>query len=127
MRTLLFILISFVGLTAAICGLLMISYPDGRALGLVPDILEGTFFNNFLIPGIILAIVGSINVAAVFSNMQRSNNRYNWSLAGGVLISGWIIAETILIPAIHWLQFIYLVSGILIILISYQLKGKWAV
>ncbi len=106
--------------------MLMISYPDGRVLGLVPDILEGTFFKNFFIPGIILTIVGGINIAAVFSNMQRSDNRYNWSLAGGVLISGWIIAETILISAIYWLQFVYLVSGILIILISYQLKGKWA-
>ena len=127
MRLLLFLLISFVGLTATICGMLLIADPDGSVFQLSHSMLQGTFFKNFLIPGIILTIVGSINMAAVFSNMQGSKNRYNWSLAGGILICVWIILQIIMIQTFYWLQFVYLGTGILVILLSFQLKGKWIV
>jgi len=37
------------------------------------------------------------------------------------------LVQLLLIQAAHWLHFIYLGIGLLIILIAYQLKGKWAV
>jgi uncharacterized membrane protein len=92
------------------------------------SLLEGTPFNDFRIPGLLLAvIVGGINLLAVFFNMKRHANRYNWALGGGLVITGWIIIQMILIGSFHWLYLFYLIIGILIILISYQLKGKWAV
>lgn len=128
MKPLLFILISFIAVTSTLSGLLMISRPDGEILNLPINLLEGTPFKNFLIPGILLTtIVGGVNLLAVFFNMQRHPNRYNWAISGGVAITGWIIAQMILIRTIHWLHFIYLGIGLLIILIAYQLKGKWAV
>ena len=128
MRSFLFILISFIAITSTLSGLLMLSDPEGGILNLSPALLEGTPFNDFLIPGILLTtIVGFVNLLAVFYNLQRQTNRYNWSLAGGLMISGWIVIQMILIHAIHWLHFIYLGIGLLIILIAWQLKGKWAV
>ena len=128
MRSLLFILVSFIAVTSTLSGLLMISNPDGGVLNLPLSLLDGTPFNDFLIPGILLtAVVGFVNLLAVFFNLQRHPNRYNWAIAGGMMISGWIITQMILIQTIHWLHFIYLGVGMLIILISYQLKGKWAV
>jgi hypothetical protein len=127
MKTILFILICFVGLTATVSGLLMISKPNGDIMGLSLSLLEPTPFTNYLIPGIVLAIlVGAVNLVAVFFNIQRNANRYNWAIAGGVMISGWIIAQMILIQTAHWLHFLYLGIGVLIILLAYQLKGKWA-
>ena len=128
MRSFLFILISFIAVTSTLSGLLMLSDPDGGILNLSPALLEGTPFNDFLIPGILLtAVVGFVNLLAVFYNLQRHPDRYNWAMAGGMMISGWIITQMILIQTIHWLHFIYLGVGMLIILIAYQLKGKWAV
>ena len=128
MKSLLFILVSFIAVTSTLSGLLMISHPDGGILNLPLGLLDGTPFKNFLIPGILMTtIVGLVNLLAVFFNMQRHPNRYNWAMAGGIMISGWIIAQMILTREIHWLHFIYLSIGLLIILISYQLKGKWAV
>jgi hypothetical protein len=128
MKTLLFILVSFIAVTSTISGLLMISKPDGSIFNLPLSLLEGTSFKNFLIPGILLTVlVGGANVLAVFYNMQRHPKRYNWAMAGGIMISGWIIVQMILLHAAHWLHFIYLGIGLLIILIAYQLKGKWAV
>jgi hypothetical protein len=128
MKTLLFILVSFIAVTATISGLLMISNPDGEIMSLSLSLLYQTPFKNFLIPGIILAVfVGGINLIAVFYNIQRNMNRYNWAIAGGVVITGWIIVQMILIQTVYWLHFLYLGIGVLIILLAFQLKGKWVV
>jgi len=128
MKTLLLILVSFIALTSTLSGLLMISNPDGGIMNLQLSLVKGTPFKNFLIPGILLmVVVGGVNVLAVFYNMQRHPNRYNWAIAGGIMISGWIVVQMILIHTAHWLHILYLGIGIIIILLAYQLKGKWAV
>ncbi|MBL7747975.1 MAG: hypothetical protein JNM19_11135 [Chitinophagaceae bacterium] len=128
MRSLLFFLLVFAGGASFVSGLMMISSPDGSNLNLPLSLLEGTPFDNYLVPGIILAfIVGGINMAAVALNLQRHKARYNWAQAGGVVLGGWIIVQMILIHTVHWLHFIFLGLGVLIILVAYQLKGKWAV
>ena len=128
MKTILFILISFVALTATVSGLFLISKPNGEILGLSLNLLIETPFKNFLIPGILLTVlVGGTNLFAVFYNIQRNVNRYNWALAGGIMITGWIIAQIIIIQTVNWLHFLYLGIGVLIILLAFQLKGKWVV
>ena len=128
MKSILFILVTFIAITSTLSGLLMISNPDGGLMNLTLSLLDGTPFKNFMVPGILLTgIVGGVNLVAVFFNMQRHSNRYNWAIAGGMVISGWIIIQMLLIHAARWLHFIYLGIGLLIILIAYQLKGKWAV
>ncbi len=126
MKSLLFILVSIIAVTSILSGLFMISRPDGSILNLPLSLLEGTSFTSFLVPGILLTlIVGGVNLLAVFFILQRQSNRYNWALAGGLVICGWIIIQIILIHTAHWLHFLYLGMGLLIILIAYQLKGKW--
>jgi hypothetical protein len=126
MRSLLFFLVSFIAVTSTLSGLVMISSPDGGILNLSLILLEGTPFKNFLVPGILLTmIVGGVNLLAVFFNIQRHPNRYNWAMAGGIMVSGWIITQIILIHTLHWLHFVYLGIGLFIILAAYQLKGKW--
>ncbi len=120
-------LLCFIALTTVICGVIMIYQPGGQTMGLPLSILDTTMFKNFLIPGILLTAVGLVNSMAVFYNIQRHPNRYNWAIAGGVMMCGWIIVQMILIQTFYWLQFFYLGIGLLVILIAYQLKGKWAV
>lgn len=128
MKTVLFILVSFVALTATISGLLLISKPDGSIIDLPLFLLQTTPFKNFLIPGIILtAIVGGVNLVAVVYNIRRHVNRYNWAIAGGIMVGGWTVVQMLLIQSADWLHFLYLGIGALIILLAYQLKGKWAV
>ncbi len=128
MKIILLILLSFIALTSIISGIFMISCREGGILNLPISLLKDTPFNNFMVPGILLAIiVGGVNLVAIFYNLENHANQYNWAMAGGFIISGWIIAQIILINTVHWLHFIFLGMGILIILLSYQLKGKWAV
>jgi hypothetical protein len=128
MKLLLFILVAFVALTATFSGFIIISNPaDGGMINLQKNLLSNTPFNDFLLPGIILTVfVGGVNMIAVVLNIQRHRHRYNWAMAGGVMITGWIVVQMILLSAFSWLQLVYLGAGLLIILTAYQLKGKWA-
>jgi hypothetical protein len=128
MKLFLFILVAFVALTATFSGLIIISNPaDGGMIHLQQDMLANTPFKSFLVPGIILTVlVGGVNMVAVALNIRRHPGRYNWAMAGGVMITGWIVVQMILLNAFSWLQLVYLGAGLLIILTAYQLKGKWA-
>ena len=125
MKSFLFILTSFVAVTSLISGLLMISNPDGEVFHLSVRVLKTTPFRDFRIPGILLGtLVGITNSAATFLIVTRQQKRYNWTLAGGILLCGWVIAQIAMIDTQYWLHFIYLTTGILIILVSLRLKGK---
>ena len=127
-KRLLFLLLSFIAVTSLVSGLLLIIKPNGEILQLPLSLIEGTAFRDFLVPGVLLfTIVGGINFVAALQNLQKKPNRYNWAMAGGCVISGWIIAQMIIIYTVHWLHILYLAMGISIILLAYQLKGKWAV
>ena len=104
----------------------MMGAPNGAIIHLPLTILESTPFHDFTIPGILITAVGVVNLVAVVTNMQRNANRYNWALAGGIMITGWVLGHIIMMP-FSWLQLLYLGVGMLTILIAYQLKGKWAV
>jgi hypothetical protein len=114
-----------VAFTSLISGLILVSYPDGSVMEMSVDLLITSPFKNFLIPGIVLTIlVGGTNLMAVFFNMKRSANRYDWALAGGIVTCGWVLVQMLLINTFFWLQFVYLGVGIVVMLIAYQLKGK---
>jgi hypothetical protein len=128
MKVILFTLLAFVALTSIFSGLLMISNPGGDLMHLPISLLATTPFKNFLIPGAILTIaVGGVNIIAVILNLLRHINRYHWAIAGGFTLLGFIIVQMILIHAANWLHFLYIGIAVLIILLAYQLEGKWAV
>jgi CHASE2 domain-containing sensor protein len=122
MRSALFVLIMFVALTSIVSGLLMISDPPGTLLNLPLNILRQTPFKNFLIPGILLVCVGSVSLFAGFCNAQRYRSRYKWSIVAGLLISGWIIIQMLMINTIHWLHLLYLLTGTGILYLAMRLE-----
>lgn len=127
MKLFLFLLTAFVAFTAIVSGALLVSYPDGSTFKLSTDLLKATPFKNFFVPGVLLAVVvGGINLVAVVLNMQTHPQRYNWSIGGAVMLTGWVVVQMLLIAALHWLQFVYLGVGCMMLLLSWQLKGKWA-
>ena len=128
MKTLLFILVVFTGICSLYAGIIMISNPMGLQNSLPLVLLENTPFHSFVLPGIILVIVvGGITVATVLAYLLNSKNRYNWSIASGTILSIWISLKIIIIQIVHWADFLFLAIAILIVLLAYQLKGKWAV
>jgi hypothetical protein len=128
MKTFIMILIFFIAFTSALSGIMMMINPNGATLQLPLDLLDGTIFKDYFIPGILLtALVGVTNFLALFYIIQKKSNRYNWAITGGFAIIFWILIQMMVIHTIYWLHFLFLGIGLLIILIAYQLKGKWAV
>lgn len=128
MRVLLLILVGFAGISAFITGLLMLNYPDGTILGVPPDMIQASPFNNLVVPGIILGFgVGGVNLMALYHFMDPKKQGYDWATAGGVVTCGWVAVQFTLIHSILWVQAIYLLAGLATILLSLQLKNKWLV
>ncbi|MCW3092305.1 MAG: hypothetical protein JWP81_3374 [Ferruginibacter sp.] len=126
MKTLLITLVSFVWITASLAGLIIINHPDGAFLYLSLSLLGNTPFNNFLVPGLILIlIVGGVNLVALFYNFLSLENRYEWSIAAGVVISGYIVVQVVMLQAYSWMQIVYLGTGITIISVAAYLRNEW--
>lgn len=114
------------GITAMIIGILLLTSPDGEIRGYLIDLLRPASANSFIVPGVLLTLSGMLYTAAVFAAMQHNRSRYNWALTAGIISVVLMAIDMIFTQTVHWLQFIYLVAGFLIVLLAYQLKGKWA-
>ncbi len=126
MKIILLILLCFVGITAAVCGVVMMISPDGSPLQLSRDLLKLTPFRDFFIPGLVLLAVGLTNLIAAIRLLLKKK-WYPWSITAGAAISGWIVAQMILIQTVNGMQMLYLAAGLFTVLLSWQLRGKWMV
>lgn len=88
------VLLFFLGITALGGAIPMLIDPSGGKMGLPPDMLDQTPFNNFLIPGIILATFNGI-LSLLFALLVIKRHRLQaWMVIfqGGVLFT-WLTAE----------------------------------
>jgi hypothetical protein len=108
-----------IGISALVSGAMLFLGPDGHLVGFTQDVLEGSPFNSFLIPGIVLFLfVGVFPVITACGLIKPSiwkplnvlnpfKARYwSWtaSWAVGVIMLIWISVETILLGYISFLQ-----------------------
>lgn len=123
LRTVLLVLNLFVGLTAVFGGialLLGISQMPG-------EWLRNTPFNSFQVPGMILtAIVGGSALVAVVAIRVRSNWDALASLVAGLILTGWILVQVVMIGLQSGLQPFYLLIGAsMIALAAFLFKSEW--
>ncbi len=127
MKLLLLLSVCYVATITIVSGGFMISNPYSGGLDQVSNLIITPATNFLFLSIIIILIVGLVDLIALFNFIQHNNNRYNWSIAGGLMIVFWSLLKVILSKNIYWESFIYSSIGILIILISQQLKGKWII
>jgi hypothetical protein len=117
------------GVGAVYGGFHLITDPTGSTLQMPLSFLENSPFQNYLIPGIILITVNGvfsfISLAAIFINTKA----YPWFiLSQGILLSGWIIVQTILLrmfyPPLHAT---FLAIGLCLAAIGYYLSNEMLV
>jgi len=104
----------FAGLSALIGGAALTLAPDGSILGMPLELLRGTPFPDYLVPGLVLMlVVGGSNTLAgmwIFSGNPRAGRT---GVAAGLILTGWIAVQIILIGYQHPIQLVYAVAGIL--------------
>lgn len=71
----------------------------GGARGLPLDLLDGSPFSDFAIPGVILlVVVGGTSLLAATARNRKWDNMFLLTLLAGVILLGWIIVEFLMIP-----------------------------
>jgi len=116
MRGALFAIDAFVGLTAVGGGVALAAGFEGDRFP--PDLLQGTPFSGYVVPGVILAggVGGSATVAAAAMLRGSRQGALASVLAGAVLI-GWLIGERLILPSRAfsrqgwWVEGIYSAAG----------------
>jgi len=92
----------FNGTGALYGGISLITNPSGSGIGLDISLLEHTPFSNFLIPGIILVCVnGILSYATLILILYGYRRVHFFLLLQGVLLTGWIIIQLLLIRTFY--------------------------
>jgi hypothetical protein len=110
-------LLAFNATTAILGGIALIVGWNG---GISESVLRYTFFgDNLLWPGIILTfIVGGSALAALLLFIKNHEYAPLVALLSGFIMDTWILAEMLLIVDFSWLQVLYLMTGIAVIILS---------
>jgi hypothetical protein len=105
-------LLLFNGVSAAAGGLALMT-------GWIPEQaswVRNTDFPSNYFPGVILmAIVGGSSLIAATALVKRSDGRHLAGIVAGTIMVFWIIGEVASIRGFHFLQVIYLATGVLVL------------
>jgi hypothetical protein len=104
----------FVGVGAAVCGMLLILFPSGTLMHMTPGMLEDSPFHDFLIPGIILFLVNGAGqlLSGVLTIRRHPIAGYLGAILGiGLMI--WIFVQVNMIGGRNILQYGYFFLGVL--------------
>lgn len=113
---------SFVAIGAIPAGLMMVLKPE-MGVGMSTEILSGSPFEDFLIPGLFLLIVnGVFNVLGAVLSFAGSRYSGILGLILGIVLILWICIQVYFIGLSHFLQPLYLVVGILEAYFGYRLR-----
>ncbi len=84
-----------------------------------PSWTTHTGFHGLYFPGVILmAVVGGSSLIAALGVWKRAVGNSLMSISAGVIMIIWIIGEIVSIQGIHWLQIIYLATGLAVIVLT---------
>jgi hypothetical protein len=117
------ILQAFIGLGAVICGALLVVAPDGRLLRMPLEMLEGSPFRSFLIPGLILFLVNGVgNAVSAILCFRRNRIAGFTGMVFGFGLIIWIFVQVSMIGGGHWLQYLYFGLGILLLVLGIAMR-----
>ena len=127
LRTFALILLFILAVSAFFGSWGLISDPSGKAIQIPIEMLDGTPFSDYLIPGIILLFANGFLSLVIAVLTIKKTKHYPWFiiLQGCVLI-GWLTAELILnkeffYPIIHYPLYSI---GILLIVLGFIIEKR---
>ena len=116
------ILLLFLALNAIGGGLLLIADPSGNSIRIPVELLQGTPFSDYLIPGIILVLAnGILSLIVAILTIKKIKNYELFIILQGCVLIGWLTIEIILnkeffSPTLHYplysMGVIFVVSGL---------------
>lgn len=96
-----------------------------HGLGLPIDLLDGTPFTSFTVPGLILALaVGGSMLAATVAALQRSSTAGRAAMIAGAVMLGWIVIEAWMISDGRGLQVAVALFSLFSIALGWRLERQ---
>lgn len=114
------LLLLFNGIGAIYGGLNLIIHPDGSSIHLSDELLEYSFFDSYLVPGIVLLLSNGFLSIYIFAALVRSRSKY-WRMVAlqGVVLILWLIIQIALIRVTHYFHLIMFCVGIGLVAIAF--------
>jgi hypothetical protein len=92
------------------------------AKGVPREWLDGTPFKSYFVPGLLLfVVIGGSMLAAAGLLLGGASAARLVSLEAGIVLLGWIAAQLVTIGYRHWLQPLFLVLGLAVVVLSFAL------
>ena len=111
------VLLIFNGAGAVYGGWNLIVHPDGSSIDLSISLLKNTPFEDYFVPGIILFVLNGLCSFFVLGVLLLRVEKYSWFIiAQGVILTGWIGIQMMMIRMIYFLQIILGSTGLFLIL-----------
>ena len=130
-RVPLLVLQGFLALTSFAGGMALMFGPSLGPLGITPpaELLEGTAFDSYLLPGLILvAVVGGTHLVAFLLLRQRRRSAPAVAAIAGFGLLIWVFVQMIVIP-FSFLQAVYFGCGllelVLVLLLLDVVNPRW--
>lgn len=125
-RAALFVIDVFVVLTAVGGGIALVAGLEGGRFP--PEMLRGTPFGSYVVPGLMLAVVvgGSAAVAAATTLLSSTAGGLT-SMLAGVVMMGWIVGEVLLFnqPSWTWIEVFYFALGLAMVVLGLMVRWAW--
>ncbi len=119
------LLLLFNGVGAIYGGLNLIIHPDGSSIQLSPEWIEGTVFKNYFVPGLVLLVAnGLFSILTLLVMIFKTRNYFWFIILQGVILTGWILIQIVLIQTIYFLHIILGGVGIVLIVLGFVLKNR---
>lgn len=116
---------SFVAIMALPAGFLLMLKPNGENLGMTVNVLDGTPFNDYFIPGLFLfLVIGLLHAIGAAITFKKSTYWRYFGFTPGILLVVWICIQVYFIGLIHFLQPLFFMIGMVEILLSYRFTTK---
>ena len=97
-------------------------YGLAGAKGVPREWLEGSPFDSYLIPSLVLlAVVGGSMLVSLCVLVGGHRHAADVALAAGLVLLGWIAVEITIIP-FSWLQPVYAALGFLVVVLAVRLR-----
>jgi hypothetical protein len=99
---------------AAVGGGLDLVLTNGHLMGMPAELLRGSPFWSYLIPGLVLLTVGVINLVSAAAMLRRHGWSAQASVVVGIMWIGWFVVQVAVVGFLNWQQPVYFAVGLLI-------------
>jgi hypothetical protein len=120
-------LIFLVALISTTTGVILLLFPSTDFIVYTTLQQLMPFQNPSLAGTALLLTISSSSLIAFYGLIAKARNKYRWSTICGMLLVVVALLQVLLLQTAQWEQVAMAGMGTLIILIAYQLKGRWAV